>query len=165
MGLGEFLGQAVDVVEVAIGFVFVLFLEFILVESVVVELHRRRWSRLGTWNGSSAVLLCGIVLGMSGQFGIIWHVDWDESQSIEVHRHAHLSALTILLTSLHIGSDGGMMLSRRVDPGLSAVGSSPTKHSVEAAMSRLCALGSHCLAHHRAAAGQNLEIGHRASTG
>ena len=37
MGLWEFLGQAIDVVEITVGFVLMLFLEFGIVEFFVVE--------------------------------------------------------------------------------------------------------------------------------
>ena len=57
MGTGKFLGQAVDVVEIAVGLVLVLLLQFRTVETFVVEF----WTivLLGYWltNGLGMLLL------------------------------------------------------------------------------------------------------------
>lgn len=41
MSPGKFLGQAIDVVEIAVGLVFVLLIQFSLVEAIVVEFSSR----------------------------------------------------------------------------------------------------------------------------
>lgn len=64
MSTGEFLGETIDVVEVAVGLVLVFLLQFTLVESIVVE-----WS-----GGGSARTGTGNRRGRSGQWGLAFAI-------------------------------------------------------------------------------------------
>ena len=63
MGLREFLGEAVDVVEVAVGFVFVFLVQFCVVEAFII-VFGNFWSRgLRAWSDK---FLCDMRLGLWG---------------------------------------------------------------------------------------------------
>lgn len=49
MSPGEFLGEAIDVVEIAVGFILVLLIQLVVVEAFVVEIGDRRSGWFGTW--------------------------------------------------------------------------------------------------------------------
>ncbi len=55
MRLRKLFGQAIDVVEVAVRLVFVLFVQFSFVEALVVKLCRLRSG--GLWSWSSSIVL------------------------------------------------------------------------------------------------------------
>ena len=52
MSLGKLLGKTVDVIEIAIGFVFVFLVKFGIVEAFIIEFGGFRSSRLGSWGAS-----------------------------------------------------------------------------------------------------------------
>jgi hypothetical protein len=51
VGLGKFLGQPIDVIEVAVGLILVLLVKFGIVESLVVEFGSRAVGWLADWFG------------------------------------------------------------------------------------------------------------------
>ena len=63
MGLREFLSKAIDVVEVAVGFVFVFLVQFCVIEAFIIILGKF-WSRgLRAWSDD---FLCNVGLGLLG---------------------------------------------------------------------------------------------------
>jgi hypothetical protein len=64
MGTWEFLGEAVDVVEVAVGLVLVLLVELGRIEGLIVEfggLRWRRWAAGGEVLGGGALVSCWLL--------------------------------------------------------------------------------------------------------
>ena len=60
----EFLRETIDVVEVAVGFVFVLFVEFGAIEGFVVVFFNDRCSGFGTGHGNVALQFCDRLSGL-----------------------------------------------------------------------------------------------------
>jgi hypothetical protein len=106
VGTRKFLGQTIDVVEVAVGFVLVFLVQFVMVEGLIIE-SRSDWSgRLGTGEGGRIWVLDMLVLGRRWR-SCGRRVSRDSLKGIALQTWGN--------TSTQVGVNAGLLLSRGVE--------------------------------------------------
>lgn len=156
MGLREFLSEAVDVVEIAVGFVFVFLVQFRVVEAFIIILGDF-WSRGPRAWGDN--FLCDMRLGLLDMMERYC----SSRQSIGTSKSRRAQCTTRLVPQ-HFRCHRRLVRPGSVDLCLATVCADSAKDAAERIGTRLCSLDFHGLTHDRAAAGEDLKIGHGSST-
>ena len=118
MGSGEFLGEAIDVVEVAVGFVFVLLVQLMIVELLIIEFCSILMLRMG-W--------------LASRFAMLRILNCVMSACKNLEQPQQLIQPTIFVSEKSILNSPGFIRSAGMKPSLSRVD-----------LARECANGSEC---------------------
>lgn len=165
MGPRELLGETIDVVEVAVGLVLVLLLQFHVIEVIVVE-------PLVGWGFRAGTANCGVGGGGSGRAKRIGQVRVFCSQIRKGSKaQASETQFTSLVLLVSSGSETGWVTTSGVQRALA----SRNPHRLDSrdpggargealGATETSTLHSQSLAHDRAAATQNLQVGHSSAS-